>query len=76
MGFRSEGEMPKVQSESDYVPLREVARMCGVSVSTIERRFPLGTPGVVNWGTDKHRMLRILRSAVKGEKQRRMGRRK
>jgi hypothetical protein len=68
--------MPKIQNESDYIPLQEVARMCGVSVDTIERRFPLGMLGVVNWGTDKHRMLRILRSAVKDEKRRRMGRKK
>jgi hypothetical protein len=69
--------MPKVQSENDdYISLQEVARMCGVSVDTIERRFPLGMPGVVNWGTEKRRMLRILRSAVRGEKQRRMGLRK
>jgi hypothetical protein len=66
----------RVQNESDYISLQETARMCGVSVSTIERRFPLEMSGVVNWGTDKHRMIRILRSAVKDEKQRRMGRRK
>lgn len=65
--------MPKVQSDNDYVPLQEVARMCGISVTSVERRFPLGTPGVVDWGNGKNKMIRILRSVVQGEKQRRMG---
>jgi hypothetical protein len=76
MGFREREKMPKVQSENDYISLQEVARLCGVSVDTIERRFPLGMLGVVNWGNGKNKMIRILRSAVKGEKRRRMGRRK
>jgi hypothetical protein len=66
----------RIQNESDYIPLQEASRIRSVSVFKIERPFPLGMLGVVNWVTDKHRMLRILRSAVKEETTRRMGRRK
>ena len=72
------GKKVKEIHASDYVGLREVGHMIGISRDSAARRFRLGMPGVVDWSEDgaKNKMIRVLKSAVISEKRRRMGRRK